>query len=112
MRSDSDTSADATTDDLPTVEAVNQALVDGVDEPIEIDGENEVVQPIHPESLSVVSESNYRCIDEDVSTSITERYVIRYIFVRMVFRSYSTTTQSPCGFTEVGTRAKVHPHFH
>ncbi|KAG8220691.1 hypothetical protein J3R82DRAFT_2983 [Butyriboletus roseoflavus] len=70
-QSGSDTSIDATTDAIPTAEAANLALIDEVDEPIEIEGEDKVVQPLHPESLSVVSESNYRCVDEHASRSIT-----------------------------------------
>ena len=38
----------------------------------------EAVQPSHPESLSVVSESDYRCTDEsDLKLLPSERYVIK-----------------------------------
>lgn len=77
VHSGSDPFIDTTTSDFPIAQAANQASIGGVDEPVEVKGGNEAVQPSHPESLSVVSESDYRCLDESISKIIaSERYVI------------------------------------
>lgn len=68
-----------TTGDCVATKAVGcRAPTGGGHEPIKAKGDNEVVQPGHPESLSVVSESDYRCLEESAEGSMgSARYVIR-----------------------------------
>ncbi|KAH0838802.1 thioredoxin-like protein [Lanmaoa asiatica] len=77
--SDSDASIDATANNFSPTEAAKQAPIDGVDAPTKVKGESEVVQPSHPESLSVVSESNYRCVDGSASKSIAESIPSKFV---------------------------------
>lgn len=63
-----------TSHDHPATESARQAPTgDSHDSK----GENDRVAPSHPESLSVVSESSYRCVDENASVA-AERYVDKH----------------------------------
>lgn len=74
-RSGSNAFVDATTDDSPATEAV---------------------QPSHPESLSVVSESDYRCTDEsDLKLLPSERYVIKKLHVKIISSRFDPHTSLP-----------------
>lgn len=85
VHSGSDTSIDTITDDYRASEAAGQAPIGNTHEPNGMKGENEVEQPSHPKSLSVVSESSYRCIDESpLRSTASERYVIRNIAARII----------------------------
>lgn len=72
-------STNAITDDCSATQAAGLAPIGETHDSTEVKGKNEVVQPSHPESLSVVSESKYRCLEESASESgAPERYVMRH----------------------------------